>query len=116
MRNMTRTALIALSLTALTGCLSLDSARESAASHVCDYENRCGNIGAGKSYANRSECMTHERASWMDAWPASQCEKTLDGDKLEVCLKAWEANACGNLFDTLSTYGKCSAGEVCSKK
>lgn len=113
---MIRTTLLALSLTALSGCLSVESAREAAASHVCDYTRRCGNIGPGKTYASQAECMTQERASWLDAWPTSECEKSLDADKLEICLKAWEATACGNLLDTLSTYGKCSAGEVCSNK
>lgn len=113
---MTRIALLTLCFIALTGCLSVESARESAANQVCDFQNRCGEIGAGKSYANRAECMTQERANWMDAWPTSRCEKALDADKLDLCLKAWQSTSCGNLFDTLSTYGKCSAGEVCSKQ
>jgi hypothetical protein len=113
---MIRIALLALCSIALTGCLSLESARESAANQVCEYQDRCDQIGAGKGYANRSECMTQERANWMDAWPTSQCEKTLDVEKLDLCLKAWQATACGNLLDTLSTYGKCSASEVCSKQ
>jgi hypothetical protein len=89
------------------------SARSELASKSCDYSNRCGEIGSGKKYADRSECLTKQNAAWLDALPSSTCEGKINAANLDVCLKQIDASGCSNIIDTLSVFSKCNSGAVC---
>ncbi|MFZ5444804.1 MAG: DUF6184 family natural product biosynthesis lipoprotein [Myxococcota bacterium] len=111
---MTRLAFAALSLFALQACLSLDGARETAAQHSCKYYDKCGDIGSGQTYASVDECLTKQRASWIDTWPTSSCDGKLNGEKFDVCIKAIDNTECNNIVDWLATASKCTRSDVCS--
>jgi hypothetical protein len=92
----------------------LPGAREQAAVRSCDFYERCGNIGSGKTYATRDECMTKQRANWVDTWPTDRCDGKLNGANLEVCLSAISATQCDNFIDLLATASKCGRDKVCA--
>jgi hypothetical protein len=97
-----------------SGCgLTVGSARETAAVRSCDFSARCSDVGQGKQYANLDECLTKQRAFWLDAWPTSSCGNALDAAAFDTCLKAIDNTLCDNVFDQLVTYTKCAASNVC---
>jgi len=93
---------------------TVDSAREAGAQKTCDYMVRCSQVGSGKAYATRDECLTAQRTNFQNLWPTSTCASTLNPTNLDTCLKAIDASACGSVLDLLSTLTKCTAGTVCS--
>ena len=112
---MNRFVLTACSLLVFQGCVSVDWAREAAAQHSCNWQNKCGDVGAGKTYASLDECLTKQRASWLDAWPTASCDGKINVDKFNACLTAIDNTSCSNGFDQLATFlGKCPRSEVCS--
>lgn len=111
---MNRLAFVAVSFFVFTACLNVESARESAAQHSCKYSEKCGDIGSGKAYATWDECLTKQRASWLDAWPSSSCEGKINAEKYDVCIKAVDNTQCDNFVDVLATATKCTRSEVCS--
>lgn len=103
-------------LLSLAGCgWSIDSARESAAEATCDSYERCDQLGDKKVYASYNECMTRERAVWLDRWPTSDCEGHENGDAVDTCLKAIENISCNSVLDFLATLDKCGKKNVCSE-
>lgn len=111
---MDRSLLISLAFAALTGCVSVEGAREGAAQRHCKFEERCGNVGSGKSYATLDECMIDKRGDWLDIWPTDRCNGRINGDTLNVCYQAIENTQCNNLVDFLATASKCESSDVCT--
>ena len=86
-----------------------------AKNQTCDSYERCGEIGAGKSFTTRSECETDRAAFWNDRWPAADCDGHINGDKLQFCLDAIKTTSCDSFVDQFQTvYGKCAKSDVCS--
>jgi Family of unknown function (DUF6184) len=112
---MNRLVLLSLVLvTVLAGCgYTVESAREAAAQHTCDYAVRCNQVGTGKTYASRDECLTTQRSAYLTAWPTSTCANSLDSGNIDLCLKAWDATACDNLLALASTLVECSPLAIC---
>jgi hypothetical protein len=82
---------------------------------TCDRYEACGEIGPDKKYASREACNSAERDNWNGRWPAADCDKRINGDKLNFCLDAIAATSCTNVFDQLNTaYAKCPKSDVCS--
>lgn len=110
-----RPTLIAmLGVVLLSGCgWSVGSAREAAAQKSCDFYKRCNDIGQGQTYATMDECMTKQRANWLDTWPTNSCEGKLSGANVDICLNAIEATQCNNVLDLLATASKCARDKVC---
>jgi hypothetical protein len=111
---------IALSITALCalascGAPSREQARDRATTHSCDWYASCGEIGSGQTYETRDACDVDVRSSWNDLWPAADCSGTIDGDALDVCLKAIDITDCANGFDFFNTvFNKCGKDKVCT--
>ena len=93
---------------------SRTSARDQATSTSCDWYDKCGQIGAGKTFADRDSCDVQVRAFWENAWPTADCDGKISGDQLDVCLSAIRITECGNGLDVLNTLGnKCPKAKVC---
>ncbi len=112
----TTLALLTLSFVLLSGCgITIESARESAAQHSCNWYQSCKDLGTDKSYATFDECLTKQRSSWLTAWPTASCGPSqLNPSNLDVCLKAIDATTCGNVIDAIATFAKCDKSKVCS--
>lgn len=101
-------------VTLLSSCgWSVDTAREAAAQHSCNYYDKCGDIHTGKTYATRDECLTKQRAYWLDAWPTSTCGGKINGPNTDSCITAIDNTQCNNGLDYLATLSKCGANSVC---
>jgi hypothetical protein len=112
---MKTTSTLTLALVVLAGCASpLENARETAAEHTCTWYASCKDIGSGKTYASTSDCLTQERAKWLDTWPTADCDGKINVSNLDVCVKAIDATTCGNFIDALATASKCEKSKVCS--
>jgi Family of unknown function (DUF6184) len=107
---MHRLALAALVL--LSGCLNVESARESAAQHSCNFYGRCGDIAPGKTFASFDECLTKQRAFFLDLWSTASCGG-INPENYDICIKGIDNTQCNNGLDYLSTLSKCGRGNVC---
>lgn len=88
-----------------------------AADNTCDAYERCGEIGSGKEFTNRDECITDRKAFWNERWAMADCDGKINGDKLQFCLDAINSTSCGSTFDQFETvYSKCPKSDVCSGK
>ncbi|ADO70875.1 DUF6184 family natural product biosynthesis lipoprotein [Stigmatella aurantiaca] len=86
-----------------------------ASDNLCDNFEQCGEVGAGKAYASRSECETQRKAFWNDKWPVASCDDRIHGDNLQVCLDAIKAMDCNSLIDELRVVnGDCAQSKVCA--
>lgn len=111
---MTRLLLLSVGALLFASCLTVTDAREGAANRACQWEDKCGNVGSGKNYANPAECMTDKRSDFQSAWPTDRCDGRIDGASLDTCFKAIDNTRCNDLFDAINTASKCSASSVCS--
>ncbi len=101
----------------LAGCggpLSQAAARDAAARHMCDWYQKCGEVGSGKTYATRDACDVKERSNWDSQFPLAKCDGKVIASDLDVCLKAIDSTVCGNGLDLLNTvFNKCNQAQVC---
>ena len=111
---MNRALILSFGLVAFSGCLTVTDARESGANHSCRYEDRCGNVGSGKSYASFADCLTSKRADFLNAWPTDKCDGRINGQNLDTCLKAIDNTQCNNIVDQFATLTKCQSGDICT--
>ena len=91
------------------------SARDAVTDASCDWYMRCGEIGPGKTHANRDSCEVQARASWDTAWPVEACDGKINNEQLDICLDAIALTECGNGLDVLNTLAnKCPQAKICS--
>jgi hypothetical protein len=102
----------------LTDCgsdnaLTQPQARDTAASAVCDFAARCGNIGPPPAtYATRDACLTPWKATIQNLWPVAECTKIQQAE-FDVCVSSINNGVCANGLDVLATLSKCGKGSVC---
>jgi hypothetical protein len=96
------------------GCVSVTDARERGSSRFCAFEERCGNVGAGKRYATFADCLTDKRAFFLAVWPTEPCDGRINAETLNVCYQAIETAQCNNLRDFFNTFSKCESADVCT--
>jgi hypothetical protein len=107
-------SIIALCALASCGPPSREQARDMATTRSCDWYASCGEIGSGKRYETRDACEVDVRSSWNNLWPTADCNGKIDGDALDVCLKAIDITDCANGFDFFNTvFNKCGKDKVC---
>lgn len=111
---MNRALILSFGLAAFSGCLTVTDARESGANHSCRYEDRCGNVGSGRSYASFADCLTSKRADFLNAWPTNTCDGRINGQSLDTCLKAIDNTQCNNIVDQFATLTKCQSNDICT--
>jgi hypothetical protein len=92
-------------------------ANESAVASItearCDRETRCNNVGAGKKFESRSDCLSKTRASWRDDLNALECPGGVVENQLTSCLSQIRSESCGNPLDTLGRALACRAVDLC---
>jgi hypothetical protein len=93
--------------------LTQPAARDQAASAVCDYAGRCGNIGEGKPFATRDACLTTWKGNIQNSWPPETCQKIVQAE-YEVCLNSIKTSVCQNGLDVLVILSKCGSAQVCA--
>ncbi|MFO0594747.1 MAG: DUF6184 family natural product biosynthesis lipoprotein [Myxococcaceae bacterium] len=114
MKNLSLVSLLVGSLALGSSCLSVEGARETGAQRSCQFEDKCGNIGSGKRYANFGECMTDKRADYQSLWPSDRCQGRIDAQNFDTCMKAVDNTRCNDLLDAINTVSKCSSSSVCT--
>ena len=79
----------------------------------CEREQRCGNLGAGKTHASMDACVKTTRQQWGGELGAFQCPGGVDQGELEDCLSSIRDQDCGKAITQLSTLDECRATNVC---
>ena len=79
----------------------------------CEREQRCGNLGAGKTHASMDACVKASRTQWSGELGAFQCPGRVDQDALEECLSSIRDRSCGEAIQSLSAISDCRATNVC---
>lgn len=90
-------------------------AREEATKHSCDWYQKCGEIGTGKTYVSLDDCTTTQAAFWNDQWKAGDCDNRITPAALNSCLAFIDNGTCGDYFQHLVTVlSQCSEKRVCN--
>jgi hypothetical protein len=97
-----------------SSCVSVQDAREGGAQRSCRFEEKCGHIGSGKTFATFEECLTDKRADYLTLWSTERCEGKINPQALDTCFKAVENTRCDDLLDAINTLSKCGSGSVCT--
>ncbi|MBF5046225.1 hypothetical protein FGE12_27665 [Aggregicoccus sp. 17bor-14] len=111
------TTLFTLSLLAGCGGGNLDQqdAREQATEHTCDRAEKCGQVGAGKTFVDRDDCEVKAEAFWNSRWPKEACDDHVKQDDLDLCLGAIDVTICGDgLGEFLTVANQCKPELVCA--
>src|SRR5688572_3414172 len=74
----------------------------------CDKYQACGEIAAGKKYANRSDCEAEARAYWNDKWPVGDCDGNINGNNLDICTDSITEAACTDMDRAATSVFRCS--------
>lgn len=94
---------------------SRQSARDTATEKTCDYYARCNEIGTGKTYTSRDNCIVKVQATFETAWPPDVCDGHVDQSALDLCYNAIDTAQCGSGGDVLHVLDKCQRANVCTK-
>jgi len=97
----------------MTAASGTHSAAEQIASARCEREQKCGNIGADKTYSSSQDCLARIRADWQEDLNARECPGGVNVHELNECLDQVRAEACGNPFDKLARMTECTQGQIC---
>jgi hypothetical protein len=79
----------------------------------CDREARCNNVGAGKKFDSRSDCMTKTRSAWRDDLNTIECPRGVEEQQLTSCLSQIRSESCDNPLDTLERALACRTVDLC---
>jgi hypothetical protein len=79
----------------------------------CDRETRCNNVGDGKKFDSRSDCVTRTRSDWRDDLNGIECPNGVVETQLTSCLNQIRSESCGNPLDTLERALACRAVDLC---
>jgi len=88
------------------------SAVEAIAQRRCDSALRCGQIGAGKRYNRKPDCVFQSRAEWAKEMNAVACPRGVDEARLDACLHELEAENCADV-DAVRRRPDCLASVMC---
>ena len=97
------------------GASTQASARDEAASTVCQQFAHCDQIGPGKTYDSADQCDVKQRSFWDSQWPVATCDGKIDATEYQKCLTTISTATCGSAVDLANVVlVKCSSGTVCS--
>ena len=81
----------------------------------CDREAACSNIGTGREFGDRDECVNEIGHYIIAALPSEECPSGVDADALSTCIRDVQAEPCANggaaAVDRLSS---CSRDRLCA--
>ena len=79
----------------------------------CDREVHCMNVGAGRKYENRAQCVAMlDRNGYTDL-DADHCPLGLDQSMLGTCLDALKTQACGAALTRIDDLPGCADSDLC---
>lgn len=90
-----------------------DSAVARIADARCSHEERCNNIGMGKTYRTKADCTAQLKSQWRDDLEGQECQNGMDWGELNTCLTAIRDDACATAFQPLSRLPACHSSELC---
>lgn len=79
----------------------------------CEREERCGNVGDGKSHSSMDVCEDKIRADWSDDLNKYECPQGIVQAELDECLKDIRGEDCSSPFDTLTRVVQCNSADIC---
>jgi len=88
---------------------------DSIADARCDREAQCNNVGADRTYASRTACVTKLRGDGMNDLSEANCPNGVDSKQLDKCLADISGERCDSPLDTLSRVAACRTGALCNK-
>jgi hypothetical protein len=89
------------------------SAVESITAARCDWEQRCNNVGSGKKYASRGQCVNRVHSDWQSDLNTLECPKGVVQAKLDRCLSTIRGEGCANPLESLGRLVACRQIEIC---
>ncbi|HEX5100165.1 MAG TPA: DUF6184 family natural product biosynthesis lipoprotein [Polyangiaceae bacterium] len=81
----------------------------------CEREARCNNIGNGKKFESRDECVTKTRADWRDDLNARECPNGVVSSQLASCVSQIKDENCSNVVEKLETVLACRTADLCKR-
>jgi len=81
----------------------------------CDREARCNNIGNGKKYESRDECVMKTRTDWRDDLNARECPNGVVSSQLASCVSQIKDENCTNVVEKLETMMACRTADLCQR-
>jgi|SRR5580658_7721787 hypothetical protein len=79
----------------------------------CDREQRCDNVGAGKTFSNREACLNDIRSKGDNDLTTSACPGGIDTTRLQTCLDAVRTERCDNPLDAVGRLSACRTDSLC---
>lgn len=80
----------------------------------CAREQKCGNIGADKTYPSMEFCTTKLSDELQEELNSYDCAKGVIAKELEECLAAIRDEACNAPFDKLARIAACRDSDICN--
>jgi hypothetical protein len=81
----------------------------------CDREARCNNVGNGKKFESRADCVTKTRADWRDDLNARECPNGVVSSQLTSCVTQIKDENCSNVVEKLETVLACRTVDLCKR-
>jgi hypothetical protein len=78
----------------------------------CDREQRCGNVGAGKTYDDRNACENKVGQNTQSDLRASECAGVVPKE-LDECIDEVTNQACNNPIDAVTRLAACTRSQLC---
>jgi len=79
----------------------------------CDREARCNNVGAGRKYENRAQCVAKLDDEGYSDLNEDNCPLGVDQDKLGACLVSLRDHECGPPLARIDDLRICADTRVC---
>ena len=80
---------------------------------LCDHDERCQKVGAGKEYSDRQLCEIDRRKQVNNQYPGNVCSRGLSSEKVESCVSAIIAAGCDTSLSSVQEYPPCTADVLC---
>lgn len=80
----------------------------------CDREAECSNVGTGKEFGDREECVNSIGHGVVAALPAGDCPGGVDADALSTCTRDVQAEPCGEGVAAVDRLSSCSRERLCA--
>lgn len=79
----------------------------------CEREQRCGNIGAGKSYESATACSSKLSQELQEELNGYECPQGISSKELQECMKAIREEECNSPLDKLARLAACRDSDLC---
>jgi hypothetical protein len=80
----------------------------------CDREAECSNVGTGREFGDRDECVNSIGQHVVTTIPADQCPGGVLADALATCARDVQAEPCGDGVAAVDRLTSCSRERLCA--